>query len=470
MASLRPSAFNQRERADGGPFLVVESAEKEEDGGVYVFFTDVPAEQHTLDSPKELLLYVTPDEMTIWPLNVRQDRDDYLLPKYDTLKRIIICRRKVGPYQLPTTTDEVVELLEELPDGFAKDFRFGLGLLWEYRQICETVAEIEGVSTLVIHGGNDAKLDPPLYILGERRFHELRKELNRIASRYQRDARRDKQFSTYHTLLHAADPAQFPVQNKKLRPDAIAEMTNGGRDHAVLSKRDRRAAIRMVQDSVAAMAETDAHTLLALKSDIELVTLKQLINRYQEMLEGGLAESKWQNFFLANPFILNLAFAIPAMVVQGQAYAGGKRLNGSGGKVTDFLCASVSTGNLALIEIKKPDTELLGRTPYRGDDIYGPSTDLGGAIAQVLDQRFRLQSELPVMKNAMNRYDIHSFAVRCIIIAGVTPQEHQQKKSFELVRNALSDVVVITFDELLTRLTELQKAFQLPDFEETVPF
>lgn len=470
MASLRPSAFNQRERADGGPFLVVESSGTDEDEGVYVFFTDVPAEQRTLDSPKELLLYVTPEEITIWPLNVRQDRDDYLLPKYDTLKRINISRRKVGPYKLPTTTDEVVELLEELPDGFAKDFRFGLGLLWEYRQICETLADLEGVSDLLIHGGNDAKLEPPFYILGERRFHALRKELNRIASRYQRDARRDKQFSTYHTLLHAADPAQFPVQNKKLRPDVIAEMTNAGRDHVVLSKRDRRAVIKMVQDSVTAMAETEAHTLLALKSDIELVTLKQLIKRFQEMLESGLAESKWQSFFLANPFILNLAFAIPAMMVQGQAYAGGKRLNGSGGKVIDFLCASVSTGNLALIEIKKPGTELLGRTPYRGDDIYGLSTDLGGAIAQVLDQRFRLQSELPIMKNTMNRYDIHSFAVRCIIIAGVTPQEHQQRKSFELVRNTLSDVTVITFDELLARLTELQKAFQSPDFEETVPF
>ena len=158
------------------------------------------------------------------------------------------------------------------------------------------------------------------------------------------------------------------------------------------------------------------------------------------------------------------------MMVQGQAYAGGKRLNGSGGKIADFLCASASTGNLALIEIKKPGTGLLGKTPYRGDDVYAPSTDLGGAIAQVLDQRFKLQSELPVMKNNMNRNDIHGYAVRCIVVAGMMPPEHSQKKSFELVRNALSDVVVVTFDELLTRLIEIQKALQPLESEVSVPF
>lgn len=129
-------------------------------------------------------------------------------------------------------------------------------------------------------------------------------------------------------------------------------MTDGGRQHVTLSKRDRRAAVRMVQDNIEALAESEPRSLLALKNDIELITLNQLIERYQEMLGKGLTESKWQSFFLENPFILSLAFAVPAMLVQGQAYAGGKRLNGSGGKFSDFLYASASTGNLGLIEIK----------------------------------------------------------------------------------------------------------------------
>lgn len=358
MASLRPSAYNQQERADGGPFLVIASAEPEDDS-VNVFFTDIAPAQRKPDSPMARLLHVLPDRLTIWPLNVRADRDDYLQPKYDTLERIVVARPVADPYLLPVTTDDVVELLEQLPEGFAKDFRFGLGLHWEYRQICETAAGVNGVSMLLVHKGNEVKIDPPFFILGITRFHALRKELNRITSRYQRDARKEKQFRTYQTLLHAADSKQFPAFKKKIRPDAIAEITNGGRDHATLSKQDRRAVVRMMQDNVAALAKTEPQALLALKSDIELVTLNQLIERYQEMLGKGLAEGKWQSFFLENPFILSLAFAVPTLMVQGQAYAGGKRLNGSGGKIADFLYASASTGNLALIEIKKPGTDLL---------------------------------------------------------------------------------------------------------------
>jgi len=456
MASIRPSAFNQRERLDGGPFLVIEAAEPEEEG-INVFFTDIPAAERKPDSPIARLLNVCPDRLTIWPLNIREDRDDYLQPKYGTLERIVVARPVIEPYILPETTDDVVGLLEQLPDGFAKDFRFGLGLLWEYRQICETAASLENVSILIVHKGNDAKIDSPFFILGIRRFHELRKELNRIAHVYQ-------------TLLHAADSAQFPALKKSVRPDALTEMTDGGRQHVTLSKRDRRAAVRMVQDNIEALAESEPRSLLALKNDIELITLNQLIERYQEMLGKGLTESKWQSFFLENPFILSLAFAVPAMLVQGQAYAGGKRLNGSGGKFSDFLYASASTGNLGLIEIKKPQTELLGKSPYRGDDVFGPSTELGGAIAQILDQRFKLQSELPVIKNNMNRYDLHSYAVRCIVVAGMTPQEHQQRKSFELVRNAFAEIVIVTFDELLARLTEIKNALQPIPTLDTVPF
>lgn len=41
----------------------------------------------------------------------------------------------------------------------------------------------------------------------------------------------------------------------------------------------------MVQDNIEALAESEPRSLLALKNDIELITLNQLIERYREMLE-----------------------------------------------------------------------------------------------------------------------------------------------------------------------------------------
>lgn len=458
MPSVRPSIFNQRERANGGPFLLIEPAVEDDGFSVDVFFTDTPPDEQVESFSVERLLNVTPGSLRIFPLNVRQGRDDYLTPKYGHLESITVSRRVDRPYELPQSVEDVEALLEGLPDGFAKDYRFGLGLLWEYRAIPDAFSGQDKITLMIVHGGDEATLDPPFFIMGVRRFHEIRKEINRISARYQRDGKRDKDHYAYHMLFHAADPQAFPRLKKTLRADAIADATSGGRDRVELSKRDRRAAVGLVRSNLEALAHSDSDALLSLKGEIEQVTLQQLIDRFRAMLAKDLAEGRWQTFLTQNPFILSLAFAVPAMIVQGQAYAGGKRLSGRGGKVTDFLCASVSTGNLAIVEIKKPTTELLASSPYRGDDVFAASTELSGTIAQILDQRVRLQRELPLLKEESERHDIHDYGTRCIIVAGRTPSDRARRKSLELLRNAITGVILLTYDELLARLEEVHAA------------
>lgn len=456
MASLTPSAYKERDREDGGPFLLLLPNDNE--NSVDVFFTDVSPEQRTPDSPVKLLINVSSDQVMLWPLNVRPDKDDYLSPKYGSLERIIITCAENEPYLLPETVEDVVELLEQLPEGFAKDYRFGLGLKWEYRLICQTAASVSAVTMMFVHGGDETVIDPPFFILGIKQFHRLRKEINNIASRYQREARSEKGLRAYHDLLHAADPLRFPRKVRKLRPGALADRTNDGRDRTKLAPRDRHAVVQMVKDNVRDLVESEPDALFTLKSEIELISLARLIEHFEEMLNSNKPESKWQKFLTDNPFILSLAFSIPAILVQGQAYVGGKKMNGRDGKITDFIYASASTGNLALVEIKKPNTELLNKTAYRGDDVFTPSLELSGTITQLLDQRFQLQKTLPIIKESTENYHIHSYAVRCIAIIGSTPADAARKKSLELIRNAFHDVSVITFDELLNRLKEIRNA------------
>jgi hypothetical protein len=72
------------------------------------------------------------------------------------------------------------------------------------------------------------------------------------------------------------------------------------------------------------------------------------------------------------------------------------------------------------LEIKRHQVELIAKKPYR-EDVHGLSADLGGTIAQVLDQRFKLQKHIAILKDESGRYDIHTYAVRCIVIAGRSP-------------------------------------------------
>lgn len=138
--------------------------------------------------------------------------------------------------------------------------------------------------------------------------------------------------------------------------------------------------------------------------------------------------------------ILSLAFAVPAPRVEGQAYAGGKRPSGRGGAVTDFLCASASTGRLA---------------------IYPPSAESSQTIAQPPARNAKLQRRLRILKEASERHHIHDHDIRGISAAKRPPQGNARRGSVELLRSAMTGVVVTTVDELLAQLEDNHAALEV---------
>jgi hypothetical protein len=465
MTSLRPSEFRAKfaNRPDDLSLEVLRTTD-EDGGSAEVYLVDKSLEALSPstginDGTRILLLSVTPDLATIWPITIRPGTDKHLRPKYGQLECIFITRYVARPYELPENQDDVVELLDSLPDGFAKNFRFGLGVLWEYRFICEAVASIPDITALWIHGKDgDAIINPPFYVLGLDRFRALRKDIAKISSRYQRESLGDKRLLVYQRLLHAADRTRFPGKAKNLKADSITDLVGvAGKYKANLSKSDRRSVLKLTTEHIEELSKTEAHTLLKLKSDIEVVTLRNLIERFQANLTSSHVESYWQSFFSKNPFVLSLAFSLPMFLLQGNPYVGGARLDRSGAKFSDFLLQTASTGNLALIEIKRPDTAILSKEPYR-NDVYGLHADMSGTLSQVLDQRFRLHKELLNLKEESGLHDIHAYAIRCVVIAGRTPTKQHEKKSLELLRHSIFDVAIVTFDELLGRLIAVYRA------------
>lgn len=214
------------------------------------------------------------------------------------------------------------------------------------------------------------------------------------------------------------------------------------------------AAVRTVLRSVKNLAAETPSELYALNREIELISLEELVKHFSERIDKNLAESRWQTFLADNPFILRLAFGFPVTIFGQQVSVGGGKFDSSGGKLADYVVKTGLLGNLAIIEIKKPGTNLLETQPYRGD-IFQPSKELTGSVAQVLDQRFRLQQEINQKKINEGVYDIFAYSVQCVVIAGRVPDTEQKRKSFELYRSNLRDVVIITFDELLEKLKSI---------------
>ncbi|WP_244118500.1 Shedu immune nuclease family protein [Burkholderia gladioli] len=169
------------------------------------------------------------------------------------------------------------------------------------------------------------------------------------------------------------------------------------------------------------------------------------------MLDQSLSEARWQRFFEDNIFILTMVFTRPVRLLHTQFHAEGSGLDGSGAQVGDFLFAEHGPA-LAIVEIKKPDTDLLLNTPYRNKQVFGAAAELSGAVTQVLYQQSSLRSKWLLHATRPELQHARPDNIRCVVIAGRLPTEDMKRRSFDIFRNACKDVDVVTFDELLEKL------------------
>jgi Shedu protein SduA, C-terminal len=117
----------------------------------------------------------------------------------------------------------------------------------------------------------------------------------------------------------------------------------------------------------------------------------------------------------------------------------------------DFLLQQ--KGNAILIEIKTPQTRLLG-SRYRS--VYPPSHELAGAVTQLLAYRTSLQQELASL--AYHTPGLRAVNPQAFLLIGDIQDEAftmEQEESFELFRNCLKDVVIQTYDALFDGVRSL---------------
>lgn len=404
-----------------------------------------------------LLARVSARELTMFPLDVNPSRYNFLEPKYEELTSITVLPEQGRPWRRPESLRDFEEMLKKLPTGFARRAIYGLGLRWEYRLIPEAILGLGGVKHLVIEPGDGAKAELPVFRLGAERFTRIRKAIDTITARASTRSLKARKLAVYNETLHAALPDQFKYRYPLVKAGEIYKLVQLRGQTSNRSAKDSIAAAQLVQEDAQKIVSKEPSKLFELKAVIEQVTLAQLIGEFDAMLQKNLPELKWQSFFKGNPFILGLAFHHPVILFQDQASVGGTAIRGNGESIVDFLMAQQFTGNLAIIEIKRPSTALVGQRPYRGD-LYAPHRDLTAAMAQVLDQRAVLLHHFAAKKSFDTTLaEAHVSSVNCIVVVGTLPKDATQVRSLDLFRHSSKDVVVITFDELLAKLKELHR-------------
>ena len=200
------------------------------------------------------------------------------------------------------------------------------------------------------------------------------------------------------------------------------------------------------------------NSLQVLNTSATLVRLKTAVKEWAANKESS-DEDLWQNLLAKHIHVLEQVYSWPVNIVGSKMYVGGKGVDNKGGGLVDYLLKNSLTNNVTLVEIKTPRTRLLKTTEYR-NGIYNTSDDLTGGVMQVINYRDSL------LKNyqSLNPGDLFdAFDPKCVVVIGHAGDELSDKnkrKTFELYRNQLSDVTVITYDELVRKTQNLIKVLE----------
>lgn len=417
---------------------------------------------------KLLTINIQDRSLSIYPIITFGYRNDFLQQKYTKIKRIVIEDDWIiypdMARSVPVTPEEIFDILENLPSGFTKNYAFGLGLAKDYRFIIDSIEKLSDCNEIVITGKNNTgpAQDEKCFYISKKDFHLVRRSMNNIRNLGQNAVRAVRGAEAYNILAErvGADKIQPKVGRHPYRKlfTAIAQ----GKES--LSEYEKTAILQAMSNHASSLAEDKPEKLAKLRGDIELVTLEKLIQEYDTMLGQKLAETRWQKFFNENSFILNMAFGYPLIKVRDQASVGGRKISGEGETITDFLVKNSLTNNTAIFEIKTPQTLLLTKSKYRGG-VYAPSVYLSGSINQTLDQKYQFQKQVVQIKENSRLDNLESYAVHCCLVIGKTPEDDDQKKSFELFRRNSKDVEIVTFDELLEKLKQLGEFLRNTDQE-----
>lgn len=200
------------------------------------------------------------------------------------------------------------------------------------------------------------------------------------------------------------------------------------------------------------LSELQDKNLQHLTTSLNIEKLQRIAKLMEDNLEND-SEEFWQTtVFKENQWVLAQIFACPCTIFADKAYVGGKGISNSGGNLCDFIYQNSLSQNVALIEIKTPCTELIG-SQYRGT--YSFSYELSGAVNQVLNYRDKLTKEYySLCHQGSEPFEVLS--PKCVVIIGkmasLTPG---QVAAFENFRNSLSNLLILTFDELYQRIVDL---------------
>lgn len=184
---------------------------------------------------------------------------------------------------------------------------------------------------------------------------------------------------------------------------------------------------------------------------------KKALETFRLSLKQKLEEAWWQDFFERNTWIFGYGLKYQILKsIQSQPRYGGTNLAGRGTEKGDFLVRTEADVKFTvLVEIKRPDSQILGNKAYR-NGAWQLGEDLAGGVSQ-LQANCRCWeiegSSAEQNREALQQERTYTVHPKGILVIGATSQLNDiaKRNTFELFRQSVTNPEIITFDELYER-------------------
>lgn len=275
--------------------------------------------------------------------------------------------------------------------------------------------------------------------VGLQKLYELHKDIKTVPVGYATYIRTDSYFKNFLSILQT-DPSAARMIGEKENYELVKILLQ------LITQSD---SYESLKEGLSSLKDVDLNNL---NTSINLENLIRLSKEIKINLNNN-SEEFWQStIFNNNQWIISQIFSCPCTIFSEKAYVGGKNIHNKQGNICDFIYQNKLSKNVALIEIKTPCTDLMG-APYRGT--YCLSQELSGAISQILNYRDSILKEYANLKS-VGGAPFEVFSPKCVLVIGkIGSLNEKQVAAFENFRNALHDVIIITYDELLQRIVDI---------------
>ena len=198
------------------------------------------------------------------------------------------------------------------------------------------------------------------------------------------------------------------------------------------------------------LSEADADEVLRRRARLE---------EFRRGLNEKWDEPSWKEFFDRNKWIFGYGLDYRILRIEhSQAHVGGIGLSGAGGKIPDYAVSTSGDARfMVFVEIKTAETALLTGSKPQRNGAWMLSRALVDGLTQVqacIQEWNSHGSKLDVNMEEMRRKNIRSIQPKAILVIGCLAEIKEtltRLMTFELFRQSLHGVEVITFDELYER-------------------